>query len=292
MGGFGHKIKAAILSLLVAAATVGSVLVFLPRDGGFYLSEAVVRSPKGKSAAEGRGLLLRAELLKSAAVRLARRNCATQGSARAGEIYRTLGLAERAESSFLRTLKFDPAGRFAARSLNEAGHIHRRKKEYEKAIAFYGRTIKECPGARGACGDAVTWTGKVYLKMKEGEKGRQTLIGFAERFPEFPVAAIRNMDLAARSLIDEGRYDEAGMVIESCKARFEALVREKKYKERMAGMIERALGNMKSPERLESLLSRTGEKAEGSAKGEIAREEAGTSATAAESAPSSSGGDS
>jgi tetratricopeptide (TPR) repeat protein len=177
-----------------------------------------------------------------------RAECA-QASFRAGEIYRSLKMAERAEASFLRTLQFEKKGDFAARSLNEVGHIHRRKEEYDRAIEFYRRVLSECTDIRDECAEALTWIGKVQLKRNELEKGRQTLLGFADRFPDFPAAAIRNMDLVALSLIDEGKIAEAEDIVESCHQRYGSL---SEADPATAKKVEKALKKMKAGERLES----------------------------------------
>lgn len=175
-----------------------------------------------------------------------RAECA-QASFRAGEIYRTLGMTQKAESSFLRTLEFEGQGEFAARSLVELGHIARRAKDYPAAIARYQRVLTECPAVRDECADAVTWTGKVLLKAKDHEKGRQTLLAFEKQFPEFPVAAIRNIDLVAQSLINEGRFDEAAAMVEECVNRFETKIGSDPKEDKK---VEKALRKMKAAERL------------------------------------------
>ncbi len=170
-----------------------------------------------------------------------------QACFRAGEIYRSLGMADKAEASFLEILAFDKSGEFAARSLLEVGHIYRRKKEYPKALEYYARVLGECPEVRDECADAVTWTGKVFLKMKAYDKGRQVLLGFADRFPEFPVDAIRNVDLAARSLIKEKRVDEARRMVERCVQRFESSMGTDAKRDKK---VEKALQSMKAAEKL------------------------------------------
>jgi tetratricopeptide (TPR) repeat protein len=180
--------------------------------------------------------------------RTCRPECA-EASFRAGEIYRSLKMADRAEASFLRTLDFQAAGEFAARSLNEVGHIYRRKVDFGRAIEFYRRVLDECADVRDECADAVTWIGKVQLKMNELEKGRQTLLGFADRFPEFPVIAIRNMDLVALSLIDEGRLNEAESLVESCIQRYDVRNGEDGALDKK---VEKALKKMKAVEKLEA----------------------------------------
>ncbi len=173
-----------------------------------------------------------------------------QASFRAGEIYRTLRMTRKAETSFIRTLEFQKDGEFAARSLLEVGHIYRRAKDYPAAIVRYRRVLAECSAVRDECADAVTWIGKVQLRMKDLEKGRETLLGFEKRFPEFPVAAIRNIDLVAQSLIGEGRFDEAAALVDGCVSRFSAAIGANPKRDKQ---VEKALSRMKAVERLESL---------------------------------------
>jgi tetratricopeptide (TPR) repeat protein len=171
----------------------------------------------------------------------------SQACFRMGEIYRSLKMTEEALREFNRSITFIPAGEFAARSLKEIGHIHRRVKQYDKAIMCYTRVLDECPEQRDQCADAYTWTGKVHLKRKEYEKARGLFIGFIEKFPEFPDDGVRNIDLAAGSLLNEGKREEATALINKWRQHFESLLGKDK---RLDKKIERALERMKTPERL------------------------------------------
>jgi len=166
---------------------------------------------------------------------------------RMGEIYRSLKMSDEAAQEFNRSIAFLPAQEFAARALKEIGHIHRRAKEYDKAIIFYKRVLHECKEQREQCADTYTWIGKVHLKRKEIEKARGQFIGFVEAFPEFPDDGVRNIDLAVGTLIDEGQKDEAAALLNKWRQHFESLLGKDK---RLDKKIEKALERMKSPERL------------------------------------------
>ena len=166
---------------------------------------------------------------------------------RMGEIHRTLKMTDEAVREFNRSITFLSTGVFAARALKEIGHIHRRAKEYDKAVIFYKRVLDECKAQREQCADAYTWIGKVHLKRKEAEKARGLFIGFVEKFPEFPDDGVRSIDLAAGSLIAEGKKDEAAALLNKWRQHFESLLGRDK---RLDKKIEKALERMKSPERL------------------------------------------
>ena len=166
---------------------------------------------------------------------------------RMGEIYRSLKMTDEAVREFERTFTFDPSGVFAARSLKEIGHVHRRAKNYEKAIAFYQRVLDECPDQREQCADAYTWIGKVHLKMKQYDEAGALFIGFVEKFPEFPDDALRSIDLAAGALLDQGKRQEAADLLNHWRQHFESLMGRDK---RLDKKIEKALEGMKTPERL------------------------------------------
>lgn len=235
-----------------------------PSPAALKLKEASShrRTSFKKPAEEKRRILLEAAALYEGVIRdfPDYRSESAQAGFRAGEIYRTVGLPERAEKAFLLTLKFDAKGEFAARSLNEVGHLFRRKKEYRRALEYYSRVQKECPDIREQCAVAVTWTGKVLLKQEQGDRGRQVLLGFSDRFPEFPVQAIRNIDLAACSLIKEGRISEAAAMVQSCRDRFAGTLTGEKEENRK---IETALQKMKAPEMLDAASTENAGRGEG-----------------------------
>ena len=166
---------------------------------------------------------------------------------RMGEIYRTLRMTDEAVKAFNRVLTFDRNGEFAARALKELGHIHRRVKEYDEAILYYRRVLDECPKQRDRCADAYTWIGKVHLKKKEYEKARTLFLDFPNQFPEFPVEAVRNIDLAAGSFLKEGNKQEAAALITKWRQHFMAMLGQDK---RLDRKLEKALERMKTPERL------------------------------------------
>jgi|GEM_PF-3276554 len=170
-----------------------------------------------------------------------------QAAFRAGEIYRTVGRLKQAEATFLQALELDPKGTFAARSLNEVGHLYRRKKDYATALAYYQRVQGEYTAIRKEAAAAVTWTGKVYLRLKEYDRGRQVLLGFMEMFPEFPEQAVRNVDRVVLSLIEEGRSEDAVAVLTRFLKRIEGVMGKSIKQDRA---VSKALGKMKSGKRL------------------------------------------
>ena len=67
---------------------------------------------------------------------------------RAGEIYRGLRRVEEAQRCFQAAVALVKAPEYAARAMNELGHLERRQKNHAAAIAFYRRVRTEFPGER------------------------------------------------------------------------------------------------------------------------------------------------
>lgn len=172
--------------------------------------------------------------------------CAEAGY-RAAEILRTLKKPDEAKAEFQRVLTFDPSSEFAARALKEIGHIYRRNKEYDQAIAHYKRVIDECRDHLGCCADSMTWIGKVFLKQKKYKEARRIFTDFVKMFPDFPDDAIRNIDLAAGSWVDEGNFQEAESMLHLWRTHFESRLGQD---DRWDKKVKKALEKMKTPERL------------------------------------------
>lgn len=177
------------------------------------------------------------------------RAACSEAGFRMGEILRTLKQSEEAKRAFEQSVEFDPASRFAARALKEIGHLHRRAKEYDQAMACYRRVLSECTDWNEDCADALTWIGKVHLKQGEHEKARTILVSFADTYPQFPDEAIRNIDLAAESYLDEGNREKAEELLSRWRQHFESQMGKD---ERLDKKIEKALERMKTPEQLKS----------------------------------------
>ncbi|HTE05438.1 MAG TPA: hypothetical protein VK824_04510 [Planctomycetota bacterium] len=97
---------------------------------------------------------------------------------------------------------------FAARGLLECAHLKRRAHDVAGALTLYAAVRERFPDEKRSAAHAVTWLGKLQLQSDQHEQGMATLLGFRERFPEYPTEAVRNADLVALDQLDAG--DEAG----------------------------------------------------------------------------------
>lgn len=169
---------------------------------------------------------------------------------RAGEIYRTLRNFEDSQRCFEASRKLSQIPTFAARATAELGHLHRRVKEYEAAIEFYQKVALDFPDERQEGVRALTWEGKTRLLLEQHEEGHRLLLAAADRYPDFPVDAIRNVDTVATDWIEAGRIDEARELLEACRSRYRA-------SSGGAGPAEEtlaALEKMKAPELLNEVV--------------------------------------
>lgn len=170
-----------------------------------------------------------------------------EASFRIGEIHRSMGALQEAEAAFTKCLEHKEGGRFRARGLLELGHARRRVEDVDGALTFYNQVVSEHPDENKTCSQALTWNGTVQLDMGDAEKGIQVLLGFEERFPEFPEAAIRNIDKVALWYIKQEKVDDARALVIEASKRFRAKAPDD---EKKRAKIERALSKMKSPSKL------------------------------------------
>jgi len=173
-----------------------------------------------------------------------------EASFRAGEIWRTLRREEDAGRCFAAAAA-ESAGSpaFAAKAWIELGHLDRRQKRFDQALRHYERALAVTPQQRRECARALTWQGKVQILHKMEKEGHATLLAVGQRFPEFPLDDIRNVDLVAVDWIEAGRLAEARSLVEDCLERHSE---PQDDDEEVDPSVRRALDKMKSRE----LLSR------------------------------------
>ncbi|MEW6745969.1 MAG: hypothetical protein AB1486_24790 [Planctomycetota bacterium] len=161
---------------------------------------------------------------------------------RIGEIYRALKDEKRAVEHFTKALEFAESPRFRARSLLELGHIRRRHDDRQGALTFYERVMQEHADQRNEASQAMSWAGKTALSMGDGEKGKKLLLDFEASYPEYPAAAIRNIDRVALWLVEAGRTEEAAALVDGCRERF---TKKAETDPKAAPDIHKALARMK-----------------------------------------------
>jgi len=172
---------------------------------------------------------------------------AAEASFRAGEIWRTLRHEEDASRCFTAAAQEAAAPGFAAKAWIELGHLERRQKRLDEAMRCYERVLAVTPEQRRECVRAMTWQGKVLLEQKKEKEGHSTLLAAGQRFPEFPLDDIKNVDMVAVDWIEAGRIDEARALVDDCVERHSD---PDDGEDEVEPAVKRALEKMKSRELL------------------------------------------
>lgn len=169
---------------------------------------------------------------------------------RAGELWRSMRNEEEARRCFTAATKCAGATpEYPARSLLELGHLERRQKRFDDALKIYARVLDLKPEPRHKCAQALTWRGKVQIEMKDVEQGHATLLSVGQRYPDFPLDDIRNVDAVAVDWIEAGRVAEARRLVDDCVERHSLPIGDDPEVE---PEVRRALERMKARERLSS----------------------------------------
>ncbi|MBM4013495.1 MAG: hypothetical protein FJ293_00815 [Planctomycetes bacterium] len=139
---------------------------------------------------------------------------------RAGELWRTLRHEEEARRCFSAVTGMAAADpRLAAKAWLELGHLDRRAKRWDAAIANYRKVPGVQPEQRRESAQSLTWQGKALLGKGAAADGHALLLAVGVRFPELPLEDIRNVDLVACDWIEVGRVEEARELVAECVAR-------------------------------------------------------------------------
>lgn len=210
------------------------------------------RSSHGKKGEEKHAVLKQAAAEYEAVAKQYQGTPAAEAWFRAGEIHRTLRQVERASHCFSQAAGQRDSTEFAARACNELGHLERRTKNYDSALQHYENVEKEFPDQRKEGIRSLTWRGKVLLLQEKTDAATELLLSVRTRYPEFPVEAVRNVDLVATTWIKAGRLSEARQLVQEC---LESLGTPPEGQSEVDAEVQRALDRMKATEQLEAASS-------------------------------------
>jgi tetratricopeptide (TPR) repeat protein len=178
---------------------------------------------------------------------------AAEAAFRAGEIWRTLRHEEDATRCFTAAANETGAPTVAAKAWLELGHVERRQKRFAEARRCYDRVLMVTPEQRRESARALTWQGKVLLEQKNDPDGHATLLAVGQRFPEFPLDDIRNVDTVAVDWFEAGRVAEARALVDDCVERHSE---PDDGEEEVEPSVRRALEKMRARELLQQAASK------------------------------------
>lgn len=170
-----------------------------------------------------------------------------EASFRVGEMHRTLGERGAAQAAFEAAFDAGEGIAFRPRALLEIGHLHRRTKEFEQAIHYYGRVVGLAESGAKYANDAHEWTGRTWMTLKDWD---QALAAFSAWIAqaEGDLELVKASDWAARAEIAAGSLEAADKRILLLQQQLQEACLEPT---KQAVALQKALGKLKSPALLE-----------------------------------------
>jgi len=182
-----------------------------------------------------------------------------EASFRAGELLRSANEAGAALAEFQVARERGKDSPYRVRAALEIGHIHRRARESDQALAAYESVLADAAATPGQRDDASYWEGNVYAAAKRVDDARRAWQRVADG-GEDPLDRIRAWDEIAGSYVDAGDFEAAAGVLERCR---EANAEASAEETRLGDRVRRALASMRSADDLQRAVEkRDGKKSE------------------------------
>lgn len=169
-----------------------------------------------------------------------------EASFRAGELLRAAEDVAGALAEFGIARDRGAGTDFRVRAMLEVGHLERRMKHAQPALAAYEAVVAEESATKRQKDEALLWVGRVYGDQERFDDARRVWQKVADG-GEDPLDRVRAFDLIASALVETGDLEGAAGVIKRCHdALSDVAAEETKLGER----VRSALDAMRSPEQL------------------------------------------
>lgn len=167
-----------------------------------------------------------------------------EASFRAGELLRAAEDVAGALAEFGIARDRGAGTDFRVRAMLEVGHLERRMKHAQPALAAYEAVVAEESATKRQKDEALLWVGRVYGDQERFDDARRVWQKVADG-GEDPLDRVRAFDLIASALVETGDLEGAAGVIKRCHdALSDVAAEETKLGER----VRSALDAMRSPE--------------------------------------------
>jgi TolA-binding protein len=164
---------------------------------------------------------------------------ASEAALRLGRIYAKIKDNDMAVKCLTRVEEFSSETRNCALARMEIGHLYRRARQYDLAVAQYLKVVERFASEADLCADALEWVGKCREKKKDLDGAREAWRKMIEFAAEDPVNAVQAFDLIACSHAREKQTARAEEVLKECQARFARSPAGGKEGERIRKALER-----------------------------------------------------
>jgi tetratricopeptide (TPR) repeat protein len=175
-----------------------------------------------------------------------------EASFRAGELLRAAGDSEGATAEFQAAREQKGDSPFRVRALLELGHLQRKAKAFDKALACYEAALADRGASAAQRDDASLWAGTTYLDLERPADARRVWQRVADS-GEDPLDRIRAFDCSASSLVAAGDLEGAAGMLQRCR---EALAGPAAEETRTGERVRSALQNMRAVEELQRAVAR------------------------------------
>lgn len=171
---------------------------------------------------------------------------------RAGELLRAAGDLEAAGAEFALARDTGGSSPFRLRALLELGHLQRRGRAFEKALASYEALIADRAATPGQRDEASLWAGAATHELGRAADARRIWQRVADG-AEDPLDRVRAWDRLASALIESGDLEGAAGTLERCK---EALASSAAEETRLGERVRSALDGMRAADELPRAIER------------------------------------
>jgi len=176
----------------------------------------------------------------------------SEASFRAGELLRATGDLEGAAAEFQAARDQKGDSPFRLRALLELGHLQRKAKALDKALASYEAALADKSATAGQRDEASLWAGAVYQDLERPADARRVWQRVADS-GEDPLDRIRAFDRIALLLVAGGDLEGAAGTLERCR---EVLAAPAAEETRSGERVRSALQNMRAIEELQRAIER------------------------------------
>ncbi|MBK7642243.1 MAG: hypothetical protein IPJ19_04225 [Planctomycetes bacterium] len=175
-----------------------------------------------------------------------------EASFRAGELLRSAGDLEGAAKEFQAAREQRGESPFRVRALLELGHMQRRAKKLEQALASYEAVLADRATSATQRDEAALWVGSVHQDLHHPDDARRAWQRVADTGDD-PLDRIRAFDHIASLLVDQGDLEGAAGTLDRCRS---ALTGPAAEETRTGERVRSALQNMRAIVELQRAVER------------------------------------
>jgi tetratricopeptide (TPR) repeat protein len=175
-----------------------------------------------------------------------------EASFRAGELLRSANDVAGAQSEFKIARDRGAGTAFRVRAMLEMGHLDRRAKRFDSALAAFEAVIAEESATTRQKDEASLWAGRVYVELARPADAQRVWKRVADS-AEDPLDRIHAYDYLALALVEQGDLEGAAGMLERCR---EALSDAAQEESKLGERVRSALSGMRAIDDLAAAIAK------------------------------------